>query len=80
MTLRFVDTDEQALLSYAPRPRIAAVMSFTQEMTHRSEADMARMTTALIEAVLAIGGSYYLPYRPHATRDQFQRAYPATPP
>jgi hypothetical protein len=36
---------------------------------------MARMTHELIERVLAIGGSYYLPYRPHATLDQFQRAY-----
>ena len=76
VTLRYVDTDAEALLSYAPRPRIAAVMSFSQEMTRRAEADMARMTTALIDAVLAIGGSYYLPYRPHATRDQFARAYP----
>jgi FAD/FMN-containing dehydrogenase len=76
VTLRFVDTDPDAMLAYAPRPRIAAVMSFSQEMTLRAEADMARMTTALIEAVLAIGGSYYLPYRPHATVDQFARCYP----
>jgi FAD/FMN-containing dehydrogenase len=34
------------------------------------------MTQAMIEAVLAIGGSYYLPYRPHATTAQFQRCYP----
>jgi hypothetical protein len=37
---------------------------------------MQRMTEALIERVLAIGGSYYLPYRPHARLDQFTRAYP----
>ena len=45
-------------------------------MTTRGEADMARMTRALIDAVLDIGGSYYLPYRLHATRAQFERAYP----
>jgi FAD/FMN-containing dehydrogenase len=37
---------------------------------------MAWMTRRLIERVLALGGSYYLPYRPHASLDQFKRAYP----
>jgi hypothetical protein len=45
-------------------------------MTARGEADMARMTRALIERVLAIGGTYYLPYRPHASLDQLSRGYP----
>ena len=34
------------------------------------------MTQALIERTLDIGGTYYLPYRPHATRDQLLRGYP----
>ena len=37
---------------------------------------MRRMTAELIEATLGMGGSYYLPYRPHATVEQFRRAYP----
>lgn len=76
ITLRWVAEDPVSLLSYAPDgPRIASVLLFSQEMTARAEADMARMTTEMIEAVLAIGGSYYLPYRPHATVDQFRRCY-----
>lgn len=75
ITLRYVDTDDDSVLAYATEPRIAAVMLFSQEKTVRGEADMARMTEALIERVIAIGGSYYLPYRPHARLDQFQRAY-----
>jgi FAD/FMN-containing dehydrogenase len=76
ITLRWVGYDPTSLLSYAPAgPRIASVLLFSQEMTARAEADMARMTQELIEAVLAIGGSYYLPYRPHATVDQFHRCY-----
>ena len=51
-------------------------MLFSQEMTARAEADMGRMTESLIEAVLGVGGSYYLPYRLHATTAQFQRGYP----
>ena len=76
ITLRFVDTDRDSVLAYATEPRIAAVMLFSQEKTMRAEADMARMTARLIDGVLAIGGTYYLPYRPHASVAQFQQGYP----
>ncbi|HEX8030050.1 MAG TPA: FAD-binding protein [Vicinamibacterales bacterium] len=76
ITLRFVNSDRDSVLAYAPEPRIAAVMLFSQEQTVRGEEDMARMTHALIERVLAIGGTYYLPYRPHASLDQLTRGYP----
>lgn len=76
ITVRFVKADKESWLSFAPEPRIASVLLFSQEKTVRAEADMARVTHHLIERVLSIGGSYYLPYRPHATLDQFKRAYP----
>ena len=75
ITLRYVDTDQDSVLAYATEPRIAAVMLFSQEKSTRAEADMARMTSVLIEQVIAIGGTYYLPYRLHASRDQFYRGY-----
>jgi hypothetical protein len=52
------------------------VLLFSQEKTARGEADMARMTRALIDRVLDLGGTYYLPYRPHASLDQLKRGYP----
>ena len=67
VTLRHVSRDDESWLSYAPVDRIAAVMSFSQEMTERAEADMARMTRDLIDRMIEIGASYYLPYRPHPT-------------
>jgi FAD/FMN-containing dehydrogenase len=76
ITLRYVDTDRDSVLAYATEPRIAAVMLFSQEKTVRGEADMARMTRALIDRVLDIGGTYYLPYRPHASTSQLTRGYP----
>ncbi len=76
VTLRFVDADTDSYLPHSPTPTIAAVMSFTQEMTARAEADHQRMTQSLIDRIIAIGGRYYLPYRPHATQSQFTRAYP----
>lgn len=75
VTLRYVAQDDQSVLSFAREPRIAAVMSFSQELTQRGEADHARMTRALIDSVVEIGGAYYLPYRPHATLGQMTRAY-----
>ncbi|MGC1497066.1 MAG: FAD-binding protein [Sulfitobacter sp.] len=76
VTLRFINKDNESWLSYATVPRIAAVMSFSQEMTARAEADMARMTRDLVEGIIGIGGAYYLPYRPHPTVAQLERAYP----
>ncbi|HEY6137742.1 MAG TPA: FAD-binding oxidoreductase, partial [Thermoanaerobaculia bacterium] len=37
---------------------------------------MERLTQQLIDAALAAGGTYYLPYRLHATPEQLARAYP----
>lgn len=76
VTLRWVAADETSVLAFAPTPRIAAVMSFSQEMTPEAETAMLLMTEALIDRVLALGGSFYLPYRLHARRDQIERAYP----
>ncbi|QFU16025.1 FAD-binding oxidoreductase [Microvirga thermotolerans] len=76
ITLRYVDQDDLSVLAYSPMKRIAAVMSFSQEMSPEAEAGMMRMTEELIDGVLEIGGSFYLPYRLHARRDQVRRAYP----
>jgi FAD/FMN-containing dehydrogenase len=78
VTLRYVAKDEIAALAFAPVPRIAAVMSFSQVMSADGEIDMLQMTQALIERIVAIDGAFYLPYRLHAPRDQVARAYPKT--
>jgi FAD/FMN-containing dehydrogenase len=76
VTLRWVERDKASLLSYAPGgPRIAAVMNFSQRLTQEAEDDAILMTRQLINAVHAMGGSYYLPYRPHATVEQFSAGY-----
>jgi FAD/FMN-containing dehydrogenase len=76
VTLRYVDADSSSVLTYAPAPRIAAVMLFVQKRTAEADGDMRAMTVKLIDRTLAIGGSYYLPYRLHATREQLRAAYP----
>lgn len=76
VTLRFVAADETATLAYATSRRIAAVMSLSQEISPEGEADMIVTTERLIDAAIAVGGSFYLPYRLHARRDQVAAAYP----
>jgi FAD/FMN-containing dehydrogenase len=76
VTLRYVDADNTSALSFAPAQRIAAVMLFPQLMTPEAEESMRRLTERLIDRVLALGGSYYLPYRLHARPDQLRAAYP----
>lgn len=76
VTLRYVLKDDTSLLAYAGTNRIAAVMSFSQEMTPEGEVDMLRLTETLIDLVGSLGGSFYLPYRLHARPDQLERLYP----
>lgn len=76
VTLRYVDTDSLSVLAFAPAPRIAAVMSFSMPLSAEADAAMRPMTQALIDHALALGGSFYLPYRLHARRDQLDRGYP----
>jgi len=76
VTLRFVASDETSTLAYAPSTRIAAVMSFSQEISPEGEVDMIETTERLIDRVIALGGSFYLPYRLHARRDQVEAVYP----
>lgn len=76
VTIRFVAPDQESFLRYADQDLFALVMLFNQPRTQQADQQMARMTGELIDASLAAGGRYYLPYRLHATFEQFHRAYP----
>lgn len=76
VTVRDVLRDEDAFLRYADRDLFALVMLFHHARTAEGDARMEAMTRDLIDAALAVRGRYYLPYRLHATVEQFRRAYP----
>jgi FAD/FMN-containing dehydrogenase len=76
VTVRNVYPDKDAFLRYADRPVFGLVMLFHQDRSTAGDAEMQALTQALIDAALAVGGRYYLPYRLHATPQQFHRAYP----
>ncbi|MBV9464362.1 MAG: FAD-binding oxidoreductase [Verrucomicrobiae bacterium] len=76
VTVRQINEDKDTFLRYADRPVIAFVMFFNMKRTPEADTKMESMTGEIIEAAIQRGGRYYLPYRLHATRDQFHRAYP----
>ena len=68
--------DEDTVLRYADRDLLALVMLFHLERTAEADARMAALARALLDAALESGGRHYLPYRRHATPEQFRAAYP----
>jgi FAD/FMN-containing dehydrogenase len=76
VTVRSMERDEDSFLRYADQRMYSLVMLFNQPRTPEGDTRMEAMTRALIDAALKAGGRYYLPYRLHATRKQFERAYP----
>ncbi len=79
VTVRNVYPDRDALLRYADREMFGLVMLFHQHRDSKDDAKMQVLTQSLIDAALSVGGSYYLPYRLHATPEQLTRAYPQAP-
>jgi len=65
-----------AYLAYAREEVFGLVMLFHLPVNTAADDGMKEFTRALIDVVLAHRGTYYLPYRPHATRAQFVAAYP----
>lgn len=75
VTVRDVRRDARTVLAYAHEDVFGLVMSFLQERSATGEERMKRMTRELVDAAIATGGSFYLPYRLHATNEQLRRAY-----
>jgi FAD/FMN-containing dehydrogenase len=76
VTIRDVQVDDDTFLRYADRDMLALVLYFTQPRTPEGEMSMEAMTRDIIDAARRSGGRYYLPYRLHATAEQFAAAYP----
>ncbi|WP_328478476.1 FAD-binding oxidoreductase [Actinoplanes sp. NBC_00393] len=77
VTVRDVRRDTRSVLAYARQDVFGLVMNFRQERTAAADGRMRELTRALIDAADRAGGTFYLPYRVHATAAQLRRAYPA---
>jgi FAD/FMN-containing dehydrogenase len=76
ITVRDINRDGDSFLHYADQNMISLVMLFSQTRDTSGENSMAKLTQEMIAATLRHRGRYYLPYRLHATIEQFHEAYP----
>lgn len=76
ITVRNVQKDEDTYLRYANEEVFGFVMLFNQAKTPEAEAEMKALTQQLVNEAIALSGTYYLPYRLHATKEQLYKAYP----
>ncbi|WP_410258487.1 FAD-dependent oxidoreductase [Bacillus cereus] len=76
ITIRYVEKNENAVLSYAKDDMFALVLLINQG---RSESEIKR-TQAIIQKMIDVtlkhDGSYYLPYYSYPTKQQLKQAYP----
>ena len=76
VSVRHSPQDTESLLAWAPTEVFSFVLYYKQRSSERSSRKSAVWIRELIDAALAHGGRYYLPYRLDATRAQFEQAYP----
>jgi FAD/FMN-containing dehydrogenase len=76
VTVRSISRDRDTVLRYAEGDMFALVFLFNQPLSPDADRKLEAATSEIIDAALDLGGSYYLPYRLHATGEQFGRAYP----
>ena len=76
ITIRYVEKNENAVLSYAKDDMFALVLLINQG---RSESEIKKtedVIRKMIDITLKHNGSYYLPYYSYPTKEQLKRAYP----
>jgi FAD/FMN-containing dehydrogenase len=76
VTVRDINRDDDSYLRYADKNMISLVMLFSQARDATGEEKMSKLTQEIVAAALRHDGRYYLPYRLHATPEQFNEAYP----
>lgn len=76
VSVRHASPDPGTKLAWTRGETFAFVVYYQQETTSEAMAEVGVWSREMIDEVLSVGGTYYLPYQNHATREQFQRAYP----
>lgn len=76
VSIRHANADPGSLLAWAREECFAFVVYYKQDTSASARDTVGRWTRELIDAAVAAGGTYYLPYQLHATPEQFLRAYP----
>jgi FAD/FMN-containing dehydrogenase len=75
VSLRHAYPDKESMLSWAPEEVIAFVIYYKQETSEKAKENVKQWTLAMTDAIISENGTWYLPYQPHATVDQFNKGY-----
>ncbi|HEY7193170.1 MAG TPA: FAD-binding oxidoreductase [Gemmatimonadales bacterium] len=76
-TVRYVTPNATPVLAYAPtRPAFAVIQMSNVGLDSASQARARDVTRRLVDAAIALGGTYYLTYQLYPTPEQLYRAYP----
>nr|WP_307340509.1 FAD-binding oxidoreductase [Caldalkalibacillus uzonensis] len=78
ITIRYVQKNEEAVLSYAKDDMFALVLLINHGLSGKEQEEATRVIQKMIDITLDHHGSYYLPYMPYPTKEQMLKAYPRT--
>lgn len=76
ITVRYVNQDDEATLSYAREDMFALVCLFRAPLSEKGQEKFEEGIQSVIDQVTALGGTYYLPYAGYPTKAQMHSAYP----
>lgn len=76
ITIRYVEKDKQAVLSYAKEDMFGLVLLINQGKSKKDIENTQKVVQKMIDATLVHGGTYYLPYYPYASKEQIRKSYP----
>lgn len=76
VTIREITQDYDSALPYANEDVFGLVMLFTIDRNSEAERETSEIARKLIDLSTTLGGSFYLPYRNFASREQVLKAYP----
>ncbi|WP_409253784.1 FAD-dependent oxidoreductase [Bacillus sp. SCS-153A] len=78
ITIRYVEKNEDAVLSYSKEDMFALVLLINQDKSIEGKAETERIIRKMVDVTLKHKGSYYLPYYSYPSKEQMRKAYPRT--
>lgn len=76
ITVRYVNHDDEAVLSYAREDMFALVCLFNTPLSNEGQMKTKQGIQKIIDEVIRHHGTYYLPYAAYPGKKQFQTVYP----
>jgi FAD/FMN-containing dehydrogenase len=78
-TIRLIERDDESALAWAREPWACTIFNLHVDHTPDAIARSGEHFRRLIDLAIGLGGSYYLTYHRHATREQVLACHPGLP-